>query len=156
SSYQIAIADMDPYYALQLRRNPDMMMQQQRDALKEGGAAQSKRSFNNAPDSAKRESEKPATRRMLDDESKDNPRDAHPDGLEPTSMVGYALHKQLEKATGMTYEVIASDDIKFSRPAQGEFKSGVTPNDRIGAALDAGYPVIIGMLKPNVHATVLT
>jgi hypothetical protein len=153
TSYQIALAEVDPVYAMHLRNNPQEVLEAQKNALVIGGGAQEPRhDLHKAPDALQQHLDDPTTGSTLKDPSTYNTQ-GDGDGMEPTDLVGSPLHRQLEKATGTKYEVVTNDQYNFANPGASEFEDGKAPHARIGAALDSGKPVIFGF---NGHARVIT
>lgn len=149
ASYQIAIADVDPVYAMKLRANPKLVMQEQKDVVTSKGGAATKRK-----DLIPGKEDKlagPVKAQIADDpemsQVAQDPNSYHHQGdtagIEATTMADSKLHKQLEAATGAQYEVITNDALSFSKPGQGQY-SGNAPHARIAAAVDAGLPVMFG------------
>jgi hypothetical protein len=145
SAYQIAIADADPLFAMQLRNNPSMMMQQQRDALAVAGGRQvprnERRRGNMTPRALRDHMADPLAQQAAQDQSNYNAQGG--EGIETTQMAGGPMHQQLEQATGARYDVITNDAYNYGTPGQGQFPAAAVPHPGIRAALDANMPVII-------------
>jgi len=155
SAYQTAIADVDPFYAFQLRMNPELIMDQQRFVLALNGTQQKQR-----PDVEHeqlfKDTNTPITPNLqehlndksmgtkLRDQNSYGPGNSNDQGMEPTALKGSDLHAQLEKATGRKYEVLANASLPFKKQGDGHFPDGQAPHDRIMAAVDLHLPVIIG------------
>jgi hypothetical protein len=158
ASYQIALAEVDPVYALHLRNNPQLVMQQQHDALAAGGGARTMRDDvrrdRDIPPAMRELMNEPLARTAIDDPGMRDTKGSL-GGIEATEMGGSALHKQLEAATGAQYEIVTNDSLKFAKPGDGQFAHSAVPHDRIGAAVDAGLPVIFGSMMPSGHAQVI-
>lgn len=159
TSYQIAIADVDPFYAFQLRVNPEMVMDQQRAALQKTGGAQAERKEVAAKKSGQGVSgnlgnhlddEHGMGKKLLDPNSYDA-QGTH--GIDMRKMEGQDLHAQLEAATGHKYEIITHEQFATGDNAGPTYAQGATPHERIIAALDKGLPVIIGEVKSINEAT---
>ncbi|HEV7555538.1 MAG TPA: hypothetical protein VGO00_08800, partial [Kofleriaceae bacterium] len=139
---------------LKLRNNPDMVLGQQRDALEAAGGARHQRADvrkgQDIPEAMQDHLDDPRARKALEDPSNYGPGTGG--GIEATKMVDQSLHKQLEATTGVKYDVITNDSLSYDTPGQGEFGHHQVPHDRIVAALDAGLPVLIGMMG---HANVI-
>src|SRR5262249_38911908 len=115
AAYQISIAEVDPYYAFQLRNHPEMVMQEQRDVLIEHGSAQTKRTDikKDQPASAMKDHlGEPGMHGRLSDQSHYSDNGDHA-GIETTEMAGSALKRQLERATGAQYETITADHAAY-------------------------------------------
>ncbi len=151
ASYQIALAERDPLWALQFRSNPEDMMAAQRNALMIGDSQQTQRpDLANAPENLKQHAEDPGMGGVLKDQDRYST-EGSKSGMDPADMKGQALHKHLEAATGEKYEVLTSDTYEQNRN-DGTFSSSSIPHERIGRALDAQKPVLFGA---NGHERVL-
>ncbi len=146
TSYQIAIAEVDPVFALNLRQHPEEVMQAQRNALIIGGGAQTPRmDLHKPPEALKPHVEDAVMGQALKEPGRYD-RDGSQGGIEATEMQDQALHKQLETVTGTKYDVLTNDTLSFDKAGHGQFGAGGIPHDRIGAAVDAGRPVLFGWL----------
>ncbi|NVB77092.1 MAG: hypothetical protein HOV81_01735 [Kofleriaceae bacterium] len=151
TAYQIAIADVDPFYAFQLRNHPELVMAEQRKVLQDAGAAQTKRKdletgSKNITDHA---SEEGGMKNVLNDPKSYSDK-GNKDGIDSAKMAGTDIHKQLEHATGHPYEILVNQKFtEYRGPAS--YEDGSTPHARIIAALDQKLPVIVG--KMNLDGT---
>jgi hypothetical protein len=144
TSYQIAIAEVNPVAALRMRNNPELILQAQKNALIVAGGAQTERPDRAAPPAALEELQRePELRRALDDRGTYDDSSGTREGIDPTLMKGQALHNQLEAVTGTKYEVVTNDTMAFSS-SDGEFSPSGIPHQRIRDALDAQQPVLFG------------
>ena len=152
TSYQIALAEIDPLFALKLRNNPQMVIEAQGQALKDGGGQAHKR----YDTKGKEQFQDPEVKKALGDKNRyDHDQNKSSGGIESTEMKDQELHKQLEAATGAKYEIITNDSLAYKKEGDGKFPSVAVPFDRINAALDQGLPVIIGTMNPTGHAQVI-
>ena len=138
TAYQIALAEVDPVYALHLRNNPGEMMRSQRDVLVDGGAAQTPRGGqSNKGPNAKAHLEDPETRAALGEQHRYS-KAGEIEGIDVRSMSNQKLHKDLEKATGSPYEIMAK--------RAGTKRLDNIPVDRIVDAARANKPVMYSHL----------
>lgn len=148
TSYQIAIAEMDPIAAIEMRDNPVDTIEDQRAALLQNGGAPTKRvdlnSSRNIPQRVKTAmAESPQLAATMQNPGQ-APNGGDRLGIEATAMVGGDLHKQLEGAAGSKYEALTNDTYNFTKKGQGQFAEQAIPHERMLAALADGRPVLFG------------
>lgn len=162
TAYQIAIADVDPYFAFYLRQHPELVMDAQSNALIIHGGAQTPREDLNSDKKDPAKNLQPhlddqsMNARLGDKESYSD--EGHKGGIAMPDLDGSNLHKQLEKATGLTYEVVTNETVPFKNKGAGQYNDSTAPHDRIIAAVQAGHPVIVGQYLPGMgggHAMVI-
>ncbi|MGE3459653.1 MAG: hypothetical protein AB7O24_31360 [Kofleriaceae bacterium] len=145
TAYQIALADVNPVYAMRLRNHPELMMQAQRNALIINDAMQTPRREKDAPAALKEQLQDPAIAARYGDPTTYSTEGSSSVGIEATAMTDLQLHKQLEQATGTKYDVITNDRLSFDTPGHLSYADGGVPHERIQAAGAAQLPVLFSM-----------
>lgn len=158
TAYQIAVAEVDPYFAYELRKNPKLVMQEQRDVLIDKGAAQTKRTDvrkGRPVENIKEHLDDPEMGPRLKGDEHYSPK-GDTGGIETTQMPGSTLQTQLEKATGSTYEILTDDRVAYDKSGHGQYAGGSPPHQAIAAAVAAGKPVIVATRAGSTsHAQVI-
>lgn len=164
TAFQIALADLDPYFAFQLRRFPEKYMDQQREKLETNeGPIQKRRDVRRGKDpdgmnsdvNIKKHLEDPEMAKKLHDDASYSGKNADKGGIEMPDMRGDELHKELERVTGHKYEFLANETLDFKKASDGTFGEKQVPLDRIMAAVDAQLPVIMGQHMGFGHAVTI-
>ncbi len=143
ASYQIALAERDPVWALHFKTNPEDVMAHQQNALIIGDSHQTPRTDAANVPALQRHHDDPGMARVFAEEGRYSDEGSKAAGIDPADMKGTELHKQLEAATGSKYEVLADERFESNRE-DARFSAGEVPHERIGRALDEQKPVLIG------------